>query len=180
MRYSFGSPSGDTILGTAQADHLYGGGGIDTITGGFGNDYLEGGAGHDLLLGGAGNDKLLGQAGRDILIGGLGSDLLNGGIDDDILIGGTTNHDANVVALAAIQAEWNSNAVISIRIAHLHGSVGGGLNGAFLLTPGGTVHADGAVDKLFSDIGFDWLFVSIADHDQILDQNLAKDRVVSF
>jgi hypothetical protein len=56
---------------------------------------------------------------------------------------------------------------------------GGGLNGSNLLTPGGTVLADGSIDRLTSGMGLDWLLRSIADDDLMRDLNMS-DRMESF
>jgi trimeric autotransporter adhesin len=82
-QYTFGTNSGDSVSGSAQADHLYGGGGNDSISSGAGNDYLEGNAGNDNLDGGADNDTLLGGNGDDVLTGGQGQDTLIGGTGFD-------------------------------------------------------------------------------------------------
>jgi Ca2+-binding RTX toxin-like protein len=177
----FGGPDGNILFGENGNDQLLGRGGRDFLLGGTGNDVLDGGADADVLLGGDGNDKLFGQAGRDILIGGLGRDLLDGGRNDDILIGGTTDHDNILIALLKIHFEWvEDSAPAADRIDKLNGTTPGGANDPFLLTPGGTVHEDGAVDRLISGIGFDWFFVSLGDGDLALDRNLAKDRLDTF
>jgi RTX calcium-binding nonapeptide repeat (4 copies) len=171
----FGGSAGDQLFGEAGNDFLYGLGGNDVLDGGAESDRLEGQAGSDLVLGGAGIDTLFGQGGRDVLIGGLGSDHLDGGADDDILIGGTTDHDADATALLLILAEWRTAMSVATRIANL--SQGGGLSDPFLLDPAGTVHADGAVDRLTSGLGFDWFLRSVADGDVTLDVNAPKDRI---
>jgi Ca2+-binding RTX toxin-like protein len=57
---AYGSPFGDTIVGSAQVNRLLGFGGDDTIFGRGGDDLLDGGAGTDTLNGGAGTDSCLG------------------------------------------------------------------------------------------------------------------------
>jgi Ca2+-binding RTX toxin-like protein len=168
------------LFGESGNDSLYGLKGHDQLDGGSGRDILDGGLGHDLLLGGAGNDKLIGQTGRDILIGGAGSDFLHGGKDDDILIGGTTDHDNNAAAVLAIMVEWISNAPAATRISHLSGLQSGGANGTLLLSPGGTVHADGSIDQLYGYLGNDWFLQSISDADAVRDRNPRQDRLHRF
>jgi len=74
------------------------------------------------------------------------------------LIGGTTNYDNNAAALAAVLAEWSRTDIdYATRIAHLNGSMSGGLNGSVLLSPS-TVHADGQVNNLYGGAGLDWYF----------------------
>jgi hypothetical protein len=169
----YGGSGSDRLFGEPGQDYLNGQAGWDVLDGGWGNDRLEGQNGTDTLLGGAGNDTLLGQAGRDILIGGPGADILNGGADDDILIGGTTDHDYNSAALLALLAEWITAGPLSTRVANLKS--GGGQNGGAILMPGGTVHSDGAVDVLTSDLGYDWFLRSLADGDHVTDLAAGKD-----
>jgi len=168
-----GASGSDQLYGEAGNDFLYGNGGWDFLNGGWGNDRLEGAGGNDVLLGGVGNDTLLGQAGRDILIGGLGEDYLNGGADDDILIGGTTDHDADGAALWSLLAEWSAAGSLTARIGNL--KAGGGQNGAAMLTPGGTLHSDGAADVVTGDLGNDWFLRSLIDGDLVTDLAAAKD-----
>jgi Ca2+-binding RTX toxin-like protein len=174
----YGGGDVDQLFGESGDDFLYGRAGSDYLNGGAGNDRVEGGAGNDLVLGGIGSDKLFGDYGNDILIGGLGGDSLDGGTEDDILIGGITNHDANSAALLKILSEWILPTSASQRINHL--KLGGGLNNPFFLTLGGTVKADGAIDRLTSGPGFDWLLRSNTDGDLLLDVNADKDRVDNF
>ena len=149
------------------------------VDGGLGNDILFGGSGPDVLLGGAGNDHLLGNAGYDILIGGYGRDVLLGGTEDDILIGGWTVYDApipelssdaarnappatmaNVDALMAMLAEWNTDRPFEIRQANLIDGTGSNdrKNRDNFLVLNETVYNDAAFDYLYGDGGRDWLF----------------------
>jgi hypothetical protein len=139
------------------------------LFGGDGNDALDAGesAGPAVVLGGAGGDTITGGNGRAILIGGLGADTLEGGSGDDVLIGGTTDLDGDLAALAAVRAEWAGGSSYSDRIRHLLGTLGGGLNGAYYLSPG-TVNDDGAVDSLRGNGGTDWFFA--APGDQVKDK----------
>jgi Ca2+-binding RTX toxin-like protein len=130
---------------------------------GNGNDILNvtGSSANNVLVGGGGMDRLLGGQGRDILIGGSGTSTLNAGSGGDILIGGTTDYDINAVALASVLAEWTSADDYATRIAHITGSLNGGLNTVFLNS--NTVHADGQVNHLFGGAGLDWYFAGIMD-----------------
>lgn len=133
------------------------------LNGGAGNDTLIAGGGHSLLMGGDGNDQLFAGWGRGILIGGRGSDSLFGGFGEGLLIGGVTDLDSNETALGAILNEWNSPAVYEVRVQHLLGTLGGGLNttgGMPYLLNTQTVHDDLARDLLFSGFGLNWYFAS--------------------
>jgi hypothetical protein len=131
---------------------------------GNGNDILNvaGSSANNVLVGGAGTDRLIGGRGRDILIGGAGRATLQAGVGDDILIGGTTAYDNNAAALAAILAEWGSADDYLTRIARLTGTMGGGLNGPYLLNAG-TVHGNGLADYLYGGPGLDWYFAGLMD-----------------
>jgi hypothetical protein len=120
---------------------------------GSGNDILRGGGGNNVLVGGPGEDLLIGGHGRNLLIGGGGYDQLIGGQSDSVLIGGKLDFASNNQALAAVMKEWTrTDATYATRVAHLTGSLGGGLNGAFLLNPS-TVHDDGGTDELTAEGG---------------------------
>jgi hypothetical protein len=134
------------------------------LFGGDGNDLLDasGSTANNVLEGGAGNDTLKGGSGRDLLVGGTGADVLHGNGGDDILIGGTTDYDSNLAALAAIMAEWGrTDADYTTRINHLNGTLGGGLNGGYVLTAN-TVHDDAASDTLYGEGGNDWFFAHLS------------------
>lgn len=133
------------------------------LYGGDGNDRLKGGGGNNVLVGGGGNDTLIGGKGRDLLIGGGGSDQLVAGPGDDILIGGGTAWDGSDAALCAIMDEWTrTDADYATRIAHLRGTLAGGLNGTYLLNST-TVLDDGSPDTLTGGAGVDWFWVGVAD-----------------
>jgi hypothetical protein len=142
---------------------------------GNGNDVLAVEHGNNVLVGGGGNDVLIGGDGRDVLIGGAGSDVLRGGRGSDLLIAGSTDFDSNVQALSSIMAEWDSSTDYATRIAHLSGTLSGGLNNGFLLTggTGGTVHDDGAGNLLDGDSGQDWFFANLDG----VGNNGVKDRI---
>ena len=134
------------------------------LFGGDGNDVLDarGSSANNALVGGAGNDILSGGRGRGLLIGGDGADKLTAGKGGDILIGGTTVYDSNVAALTAVLAEWGrTDLSYQDRIAHLMGTISGGLNGAYLLNAT-TVHDDTAADQLSGGPGQDW-YLDLAD-----------------
>jgi ELWxxDGT repeat protein len=130
------------------------------VLGEGGNDTLDARAlaVNCVLVGGSGNDTLYGGSGRNLLIGGAGGDTLFAGSAGDILIGGPTSYDANLSALAFIMAEWGRTDVDYLtRVKHLNGSLGGGLNGAYLLNST-TVFDDNTVDVLYGGAGMDWFF----------------------
>jgi Ca2+-binding RTX toxin-like protein len=132
---------------------------------GNGNDILNvtGSSANNVLVGGGGTDRLLGGQGRDILIGGAGQATLNAGAGGDILIGGTTAYDNNAAALASILAEWSRTDIdYATCIAHLTGSMSGGLNGSYFLNAS-TVHDNGLADNLYGGPGMDWFFAGIMD-----------------
>src|SRR5207245_5268450 len=118
---------------------------------------------NNVRVGGGGMDRLIGGQGRDILIGGAGQSTLQAGSGGDILIGGTTAYDNNAAALAAVLAEWSRTDIdYSTRVAHLTGSMSGGLNGNYLLNAG-TVHGNSLANKLYGGAGLDWFFAGMAD-----------------
>jgi Ca2+-binding RTX toxin-like protein len=141
--------------------YAYGGSGDDVIQGGAANDHLYGQMGADILVGRGGNDDLWGDSPmqgmqRDILIGGSGSDTLRGGPGEDVMVGGSTRYDSSVSSLERLMAEWDSATVRSLRMAHLNGTVSGGLNGSTTLTST-SVRDDDVFDRVYSQ-ETDWLF----------------------
>jgi hypothetical protein len=135
---------------------LFAGNGKDTLD-------ARGASGPTVLVGGGGNDTLYGGSGRNILIAGAGASTLYGGTADDLLIAGTTSFDNNVAALAALRAEWSrTDADYSTRIAHLNGTLAGGLNTGYLIT-GQTVTSNGGGNDLYGDLGQDWFFAATSD-----------------
>ncbi|HLJ95402.1 MAG TPA: choice-of-anchor Q domain-containing protein [Gemmataceae bacterium] len=148
-----------------QVDHqlmlpafLFAGDGADT--------HLEGGGGPTVEVGGKGGGHLEGGSGRNILIAGHGGGHLEGHGSDDILIGGYTDYDANLAALQAILAEWNSTDSFSTRTRVL---------GSYFNTS--TVHDNGVADHLEGGGGQNWFFASIQDK---LDGNKPGDLVVGI
>jgi uncharacterized delta-60 repeat protein len=132
-----------------------------------GNNYLKGGGGNDVLIGGFGNDTLIGGGGRDLLIGDGGNDSLNGSGGDDILIGGFTVYDDaafdsfSEAVLAAIMAEWTSAHDYQTRVNNLVN--GGGLNGAYTLSPDLSVYDDGSANVVDGGGGRDLFFIGPSD-----------------
>ncbi len=132
---------------------------------GNGKDILNasGSSADNVLVGGGGADRLIGGLGRDILIGGSGASTLQAGSRGDILIAGSTSFDDNAAALAAVLAEWSrSDLDYLTRIAHLTGSLAGGLNGPYALDAN-TVHDNGKTDSLYSGPALDWYFAGMMD-----------------
>lgn len=133
------------------------------LLGEAGNDTLDvrGSTANNILSGGTGTDSLLGGSGRDLLFGGIGADSLRGSDGDDLLVAAATDHDANLVALTALMAEWGRASInYATRINHLNGTTGGGLNGDYFLNAS-TVHDDNAIDQLYGDAGTDWFFAKV-------------------
>jgi len=71
----YGSPAGDTLVGTEKDSILYGREGDDLLTGGAGRDELFGEASDDSLDGGADRDWLYGGSGNNTYIVAPGMDL---------------------------------------------------------------------------------------------------------
>lgn len=153
-----GSAAADRLIGNVLNNTLLGNGGNDVLLGGRGNDLLDGGAGRDLLAGGSGVDALYGDS------------IQAGTNGDDVLIGGrlvnTYYNEAtgavNVLALTKVMQEWSSGAAYARRVAHLAGSLAGGLNGSYRLSAA-TVTNDSAADALSGSGGVDWFFFSRLD-----------------
>lgn len=179
----YGREGSDMIEGGDERDHIWGEEGDDTITGGEGNDVIRAGDGHDVIDGGSGNDKIKGEKGHDLLLGrgnndtlsggkghdvmfgGSGLDKLNGGKGNDLLLGDASTHDADPVATFSIYDEWvNGAGAIPARIANVQ--VGGGLNGANILSSGVTIFDDGKADVLKGTQGSDWYLVFAIDKEK--------------
>jgi fibronectin type 3 domain-containing protein len=139
--------------------------------GGDGNDTLNvtGSNVGNVLVGGAGSNLLWGGLGTDVLIGGGGLSTLRAGSGGDILIGGTTSFDNNAAALAAVLAEWSrTDADYPTRIAHLMGTMSGGLNhnsdsSVFYYLDNSTVSSNSAANSLIGGPGMDWFFAGVMD-----------------
>jgi uncharacterized repeat protein (TIGR01451 family) len=149
---------------------IFGGGGDDTISmsksptpgaifGEAGNDTMTGGTSSNVLIGGSGDDKITGGNARDLIIGGTGADKIKAKNFEDIVAAGNSDHDANGAALAAIIAEWVSNAPYATRVSHLTGATAGGLNGSFVLNST-TVHDDNQIDVLTGGKDTDWFLAN--------------------
>jgi hypothetical protein len=163
-----GGTENDEIRELSGYNRIFGGQGDDRLYGGTYIDAIYGSLGNDLLLGGASSDMLSGGLGANLLIGGLGADLVRGRGGDNILIGGTTGFDNNDAALLSLLAEWSRPLPRVTRIAHLDGTLAGGLNGKNYLRKTGTtatVFSDKAANKLYGNLS-DW-FLNF-DNDQIL------------
>lgn len=151
---------------------------VTTAIGGAGNDVLTGsGSRANLLIGNAGNDLLTGGSDRDLLCGGLGSDTLSGGSGDDLLIGGFTSYDDDLIALRAIQAEWQTNArAFQQRSDNIYGTGSGTrLNGSYFLN-NSTVFDDGESDTATGGNGQDWFFAQLAEITDFVPGGLNPDR----
>jgi Ca2+-binding RTX toxin-like protein len=159
---------------------VFGGNGNDVISvspairlpaflfGGDGNDVLIGGAGDSVLVGGNGSNVLIGGQGRNILIGGDGADKYNrqnvliAGSGADLMVAGSTDHDAQLTALAGLLSEWSrTDADYGTRVGHLRGTLAGGKNGAFLLNAS-TVHANAVRDFLYGGLGQNWYVAHVS------------------
>jgi hypothetical protein len=151
---------------------LFAGSGTDTLN-------AIGSSANNVLVGGTGQDLLESGKGHNLLIAGLGGSTLRSSSGQDILIGGTTDYDSNLAALGAIMAEWGrTDEDFLTRMAHLNGTLGGGANGATLLTKA-TVHASGVSDKLSAGIGLDWLFAALSGPGKDVLLSLRKGDVIT-
>jgi autotransporter-associated beta strand protein/parallel beta-helix repeat protein len=144
--------------------------------GGTSNETLSvaGSTANNVVIGGGGTNQITGGLGRDMLIAGLGSSKLYAGSGDSILIGGTTDYDLTstamtydlkIQALEAIMSEWGrTDADYATRVAHLSGTISGGLNGSAFLNIS-TVHSNHVADTLFGapSPALDWFFADISD-----------------
>jgi hypothetical protein len=138
--------------------------GLVVVNGEAGDDVLDARALgiSSVLEGGSGNDTLYGGSAPNLLVGGSGADTLYAGGAGDILIGGTTSYDSNLTALAYIIAEWDrADVSYATRVGQLNGSLGGGLNGPYLLN-GTTVFDDNTTDALYGGAGLDWFFAHLS------------------
>jgi hypothetical protein len=149
--------------------------GIQDVHGGNGGNKLTGDSQGNILIGGAGADTIQGGTGRSLLIGDKGSDNIKGGsggmaAGGDILIGGYTTYDsdtvANIDALMAIFAEWQSADSYAMRFSKIDT---GAIAGGYKLNYGTTVQDDGIADTLTaatsgsSTPAVDWFFAGALD-----------------
>jgi Ca2+-binding RTX toxin-like protein len=149
---------------------------IENVIGGALGDTLTGNGLANVLAGGAGNDNLNGGTEKDILIGGIGADILTGGSGENLFLGARYTSETNVTALIALRSEWTSASSYSNRVAHLLGTLAGGLNGSYKLTSA-TVKEDSAKDTLKGNAGKDWYLrnsvgATVANRDAVTDVDL--------
>jgi Ca2+-binding RTX toxin-like protein len=130
---------------------LLGGSGTNTLS-------VAGSSVGNVLVGGSGKDVLSGGSGPDVLIGGGGSDTLNAGSGGDVLIGGITAFDANLTALEAVLAEWDSSDSYQARVRDLFGNGGVGQNGYTYLNQAAVIN-DVAVNQINGGGGMDWFWL---------------------
>ena len=121
-------------------ENAIGGSGADTIIGNSADNTLTGNAGNDIIFGQDGADTINGGAGRNILIGGKGVDSATSDSSStgDILIADETSYSnsstVNTSALSAIRTEWAlTSTSYANRVAHIQGTLAGGLNGTYQL-----------------------------------------------
>jgi Ca2+-binding RTX toxin-like protein len=138
-----------TLSANNTIENVIGGSLADTLTGNSLSNVVSGGPGADTISGGSG--------GKNILIGGLGADILNGSSSEDLLIGARYTLEKNVTALLSLRSEWISSSSYDTRVAHLLGTLGGGLNGSYVLKST-TVKEDSTRDRLLGSSGKDWYF----------------------
>lgn len=163
-------------LTTGQASGTGGISGIQNVTGTSGNDLIIGNSlpsvfdggtgGNDLIIGRGGNTTITTHgSGHNLLIGGSGSNtLVAGSSGGDLMIGESTVWDTNLTALQAIEAEWTRvGETYTVRVAHLQGTLGGGLNGNYKLNGSTVVHSTNhsTVDGS-GNVGMDWYIVAFA------------------
>ena len=127
-----------SIAGTVtNIENAIGGSGADTIIGNSADNTLTGNAGNDIIFGQDGADTINGGAGKDIIIGGKGADTIvaDSSSTGDIMIADETSYSnsstVNTTALIAIRTEWTSSGSYANRIAHIQGTLAGGLNGTY-------------------------------------------------
>ena len=98
-------------------------------------------------------------------------------LDEDLLVAGRTTFFADVFALLDLRAEWvRTDISFDARVAHLMGTVPGGLNGATVLSST-TVKEDAAQDTLVGGSNRDWylrnsLGAVVAQRDLVTDADL--------
>jgi hypothetical protein len=155
--------NGGAAGGVSNIMDVYGSKGGSTLTGNSTGNILVGGAGADIIQGGTGRSLLIGDKGIDHVTGGSTS----GG---DILIGGTTSYDtdstANIRALMALLAEWQSGDSYSTRFTDINTGV---VPGGYSLNFGTTVKEDSAanvVSGAASGLALDWFFAG--SHDKLI------------
>lgn len=163
----------EQVYGSSENDHITGNDKKNLISGGTGNDTLIGNGASDILLGGEGNDLIKGISGLNILVGGAGADLLIGGTGADILV--TGNYTPAAANLGLILSEWSSANDYELRLAHIEGTISGGLNGGAYLDST-TIVNDVDKDYATGGGGVDWF---LADSRQDVLTDLAIDEIFS-
>lgn len=143
---------GGTLTGNSLGNILIGGP--------YSGTTIQGGSGRSLLLT---NDPVSGVPDQSPAA-------LTGGSGNDIIIGKDTSYDmsttGNDSALASILAEWQSANSYATRIAHINGTMAGGLNGTNYLIFGTTViDSPGTVTMAGGAGGMNWFFKGV--HDEI-------------
>ncbi len=117
-------------LQTGAATKVKGGalGGVINVRNVLGSAYgynkLVGSNLGSILVGRGKGNTLTAGSGPSILIGGYGQNTINGGTADDLLIDGRTIYDANLAALTALYAEWQSADPLPTRITNLQNGTG--------------------------------------------------------
>lgn len=151
-------------LGSASRlniENLTGTSGGDIIFGSSSANVINGAGGNDIIVGGSGNDTITGGGGRNILIGDAGSDAITEDATStgDIEIADTYASETTT-PLSSILSEWvRTDITYATRVAHIFGSLGGGLNGSNLMNTS-TVSADSYADTLTgnSSSAINWYF----------------------
>ncbi|MCE9643114.1 MAG: M10 family metallopeptidase C-terminal domain-containing protein [Candidatus Andersenbacteria bacterium] len=135
-------------------ENAIGGSGADTIVGNSADNTLTGNAGNDIMFGQDGADTINGGAGKDIIIGGKGADTIvaDSSSTGDIMIADETSYSnsstVNTSALSAIRTEWAlTSTSYANRVAHIQGTLAGGLNGTYQLKTS-TLQADSDSDSM--------------------------------
>jgi hypothetical protein len=121
LDYAPGSMPVNVNLATGSASFL--GLGVvnvpNVIGSGVGGDTIVGSAAGGVLEGHNAGNTIFAGSGRTVIIGGYGRNLLEGGASDDLIIAGSTIYDANIIALDAVFAEWQSAKAFATRISDL-------------------------------------------------------------
>jgi VCBS repeat-containing protein len=164
----YGSPVGDTLIGTEKDSQIYGREGDDVLIGGAGRDWLYGEAGDDVLDGGADRDWLYGGKGNNTYIVAPGMDL------DNAVGASLTVANDTVVFAPGIRPEdvsvqlgdpsWSGQAGA---VGYVNLVIGIGGNDALVVrSENGDDLGHGAIQRLRFDDGTEWTLADvIADAD---------------
>jgi Ca2+-binding RTX toxin-like protein len=155
-----GTELNDNLSGTIYDDDISGFVGNDTLYGLGGNDTLNGGDGSDSLHGQDGDDTLNGDGDTDYLRAGAGNDTLNGGDGSDFLYG----HDGNDTLNGDSGRDY-------LYAGDGNDTLNGG-DGIDLLYGGS------GNDQLFGEKGDDFFYYSVADGDDVIQDNSGNNTVV--